>query len=565
MKKEYKYCILGVWICALLISCSGGGGGSAPPPSVTTSALTKTVALSGGSAGIGYIFDTATHREMMLYRASEMKGAGIITSISFKYYGDLGFAVSCPNVTIKMSHTDQSIFTDTDFNDQINAGQGSQQTVLASSTVNIPAGPDETYYTIPLTTPFNYNGVDNLVVEINRPACDGGIPTPVYNYLGGDNIDLLDTGGGASLTSWLPVTKFTLSGGDNIAVDLNGAGSNNYPFSSDPNGQKVQLLYTSDEINGSGLITGVAFPAGALTSASAYIVNIRMGHTSLASLVDGSAFSSNFNTGIPVTVANAVTFNVPAGVPGDSYIWIPLPDASFNYNGTDNLLVEIEVTNTFGPAAGWKINNTWLPNNRRLYAAAGATTGSADNNYYCIKFRFAGGPVDVVTGAGASDPYPFRDDSGSNGSIRQILYLASELGAKGTITKVGHRLASDSAAASYSTFTVKFVNTNITTLGTTFAANMPGATTVYSGTYTIPDGLKSGDWIEIPLTTPFVIDPTKNFIVQMSNHLGSVTNSTRIDLDATRYLQRRVYAPGDATSDGFAQTHHLADLRLIMQ
>ena len=575
MKKSYRFkmSILSALLISSLIIVSCGGGGDAAS-GVTISALTKTVALTAAAGVSGMPFsDTPALREMMLYRATEMKGAGTISSISFKYFDTAAPAVSCSNVTIKMGHTSRSFFPENvtppygDFADNIETGQGSQQTVLNNATVNIPSGTSGNYFTIPLTTPFNYNGVDSLVVEINRAAaCTSEVRTSSHRYTGSDGVNIFNqTSASATegeVNMWLPDTKFTLSGGDSLVGT--GIGGRIAPFTASASDQKVQLLYGKDEVNGAGIITGIAFIAGvATTSERTYTMTVRLGHTTFSALT--ATFANNFNVGTPVTAANAVTFTIPAGIPVGGYLWIPLPDASFLYNGTDNLIVEIAVTAASGESGGqwgWETGTA-----TRLYSTNALTTGTVDDSHYVVKFRFAGGPVDVIpTGSFTGDPYPFRDNSGGVGStIRQILYLSAELGAKGTITKVAHRLQSDSIAISYGNFTVKLANTEDTTLSTTFATNMPsGSSVVYSGTYLIPLGLKAGDWIEIPLTTPFVIDPTKNLVVQMTTDTGTTTNENRVHSDGTRYPNRRAYTDGAATLTGTV-SNHLADLRLIMQ
>ena len=60
-----------------------------------------------------------------------------------------------------------------------------------------------------------------------------------------------------------------------------------------------------------------------------------------------SDYAANYS-GSPVNAANAVSFTIPANVPANSYVWIPLPDAVFNYNGTDNLILEFDVTAATG-------------------------------------------------------------------------------------------------------------------------------------------------------------------------------------------------------------------------
>jgi hypothetical protein len=85
-----------------------------------------------------------------------------------------------------------------------------------------------------------------------------------------------------------------------------------------------------------------------LTTANDYVVTVRLGHTTLSALA--GSFAANFNSGAPVTVASGLSFKVPAGIPVGHPIWIPLSGV-FNYNGTDNLIVDIEVSGARAPPA----------------------------------------------------------------------------------------------------------------------------------------------------------------------------------------------------------------------
>ncbi len=248
------------------------------------------------------------------------------------------------------------------FADNIEEGKGSLETVRTGA-FSVPAGAAGDYFTLMLDTPFLYNGVDNLVVDFLVTACDAVAilmrdSTTLSNgalWVG----SLTSTTGGL----WTTVlhTKFNFEGGDN-AVEfadppING---NGYPFASR---NKVQLLYTAALIDGSGPITGVAMRIGynATTDAS-YTYTMRLGHSTLTDL--STDFNANFSD-TPVTVADLAVLTVPAGInPGD-YVWIPMPDGLFNYNGSDNLIVEIDVSAGTG-AANWGAQRPceWLPEPR---------------------------------------------------------------------------------------------------------------------------------------------------------------------------------------------------------
>ena len=424
MKRIMKSFVLLLVLFTALAGCSGGGS---DVPVVPTSALTKTAILSGplGFADEPFGNNSGSLRSMMLFTAAEMNGAGTISAISFIYDATTSTAVSCPNTTIKMSHTNLSALNaSANFADNVNTGQGSQQTVFSTGTVNIPAGAGGTWYTITLSTPFYYNGVDNLVVDISRDACSGTVHT--RQHVGGGSNITLDASGVAPtngiLETWRPDTKFNLSGGDSSIIYTVGVAPNAVPFAS-PN--KVQILYTAAEINGSGIITGIGFPVSGLVSPFSYTVTAKLGHTNLSQLTN--TFANNFNIGTPATVANAQTFTIPAGTPDGAYVWIPIPDGAFNYDGTDNLVVQIE-TSAFTGGTDLIIGGGGT--NTRVVGAPGSLTGALDVGQHFIKFRFAGGPVDLITAGGDYITHPF-DDTDDNKS--QFLYFAEELGTKGTI------------------------------------------------------------------------------------------------------------------------------------
>ena len=568
MKKSFlfKMTILSGFLVSFLViaGCSSWGGGDAAP-GVTTSALTKTVALSGLTGEIDVPFansDPGTdHRSMMLYTAAEVKGAGTITSISFRYFTDQPTAVSCPNTTIKMSHTNLTGLNTT-YANNINTGQGSQQTVFTTGTVNIPAGTAGNYYTIPLTTPFNYNGQENLVVDIAHDVCSGSVQT--INHFGTGALVTLENVGATATTgyarTWRPDTKFNLSGGDNtITYTVTSASS--YPFD-ETSGRKIQLLYTAAEISGTGIITGIAFPVSGPTTATSAIVTVKLGHTSLSALT--TTFAANFNSGTPVTVANAQTFTIPAGVPNGDYVWFPLPDGAFNYDGIHNLVVEIEVSALTGHT-DW-LHNSSSGTDTGIYGNFGALTGNLRNNQCLIKFRFAGGPVDVITPETTEQTSPFNDTQANK---LQHLYRAAELGTKGTITKVAFRLSNaDSNNTAYNSFAVVLGHSALIPpeLGWIFSTNMVDAQTVFSGTFTVPAGLKIGDWIEIPLSTPFAYDGKRDLVVQVSSLQGAAENRIKMSLDPTRYKSRRAMTAASNTTDTVSSVmDDLADLRLIMQ
>jgi hypothetical protein len=84
---------------------------------------------------------------------------------------------------------------------------------------------------------------------------------------------------------------------------------------------------------------------------------------------------------------------------------------------------------------------------------------------------------------------------------------------------------------------------------------------VFSGAFSLPGGLKEGDWIEIPLSTPFTYDAGKNLVIQLSSDHGSSAHGCRVEGSSTRYPARAA-ANFDRTQPTGGVSDYLADLRL---
>jgi len=496
---------------------SGGGGGGDGSTSLATGGFTKTIADDNNWAAI-YFWDTTYHSQN-LYPAGEINGSGNITSIFFQYNFDEAVDITCADVTIKMGHTTSSSLVTT-FANNVENGAGSAQTVLANASIVIPAGLIGDWVEIPLGTPFYYNGVDNLVVDITtNVACNGNFNADVTNTVGiastvyDTDINAATGWGSANLRADM---EFHFEGGVNPVefAPLPGA-SNVYPFSGP--GWKVQLLYDATLINGSGPITGIAMRNGfAVTTDQSYTYTIRVGHSTLTDLT--ADFNGNFSD-TPVTVADNESFIVPAGIPVGDYIWIPMPDGSFTYNGSDNLIVEIDTSSSTGTIR-WGMDSMGSDITRALGNSGSDTAGSVDNSKYHISFRFNGGTLDVITAEDGFWNVPFTDSF----NIRsQILFDAWQFGTGGPVTGISFRLAFDSVASDYPAATVVLGHTTNTVLSITFADNMTDPTTVFTGTLNIPAGLNAGDWFTIPVSG-FTYDPTQNLVFEVNQDAGTAMN-----------------------------------------
>jgi len=304
----------------LLTSCGGGGGGGGTQP-LAIAFFNKTVDFLG-SGPSSAILNTVTYaRWQNLYRASEILGSGKITSIALQYGAAQATDVTCPNMTIKVSHSNLADLTTT-FANNLDTGQGSQTTVLSDATVTFPAGAIDSWNNISFTTPYEYNGVDNLIVEFERTsACTGNVQDKYTSGMSYSSVVWTKANGSLTGTAniWLETTKLNFAGGDN-KLDYGGVAPTPVPFSTSTTLQRSQMLHTA-AVNGSGPVTGIGMVTNSTTTASTYTATIMIGHSTLNDLT--TTYANNYSD-TPVTVANNLTFTVPAGVPAGETLWLPL-------------------------------------------------------------------------------------------------------------------------------------------------------------------------------------------------------------------------------------------------
>ena len=267
--------------------------------------------------------------------------------------------------------------------------------------------------------------------------------------------------------------------------------------------------------------------------------------------------------GEPTVVANAVTFNIPAGIPRGEWFWVPLPASTFTYNGTDNLIVDVLVT---AGSTDTRLRISAVTGRRVFSADNTALDGQVNNVAYHIKLRFNGGTMGVITDAavGTSNVFPGASAGGIGGRVN--LYSATELGTAAQITSVACRMeAATSTATTLNNYKVIMGHTTLNSLDTTAANNFISQQIVYDGSFDILAGLVQGDWITVPLTTPFNYNGTDNLVIWMGTTAasGGITHRCELSsLDAIRYSSHTGTNPPDSINIG--TDNRKFDLRLEM-
>jgi hypothetical protein len=529
----------GLLVLSILAACSKSGGGDSGPGGGSSVSppgnFTRTVDLgTATSSNVIPFRNTAYDRAQYLYTAAQVAGSGRMTTLRFRRFATVATDTSCPSLTVRFGHTSFAALTTT-FASNVETGQGSLVTVIDNSSFNVPAGAAGAWIDIPLQVPFDYNGVNNLVVDIERPAaCSQNVGvntqaaanTRMTTQTAGSTTGAVDTSRN--------MAQFVFAGGD-AKIDFGGVGGNIFPFANP--GRRTQALYLAPEINGSGLITGVAFQLNAISPslpAGTYTYTLKLGHSTLASLT--TSFAGNYS-GSPVTAASEVTFTIPANIPAGEWVWVPIPDGAFVYNGTDNLIVEVVASS--GTADTQLRVATTAGAGRRAFVngdpTGTAATGTVDNSAYHLMLRFNGGPVSVITDGGTFTGLAFSPLA--NGRLN--LYRAAELGTAGSITSVGCRMQNTSSSeASYANYQVIIGHSSVDSLVATSASDFVSQTVALNGTAFVPAGLVAGDWIELPLTTPFAYDGKSNLAIWMGTTAASGAAGTHNCLVSTSNTPR---------------------------
>jgi len=518
-----------------LIGLAGGG-----------SQFTKTVALSATTDLIAGPFNEAAFRHyQLLFQPADIAGSGVIRSLSFRYHDDNDQVIGCPHVTVKLGHTSETDLGDvgTSMALNINQGKGAAVTVLNNKTVNIPRGAAGDYFEIPLDAAFNYNGVDNLVVDILRTsACTGevelmtGIAATPYDGLAYNSVSAAPDNI-QEIAQDVHHMKFKFAGGEDKAVALDTLADNSNTITPGVTG-RTQMLILASDISGRGVITGMAINPNTVTTAtevSGMTVSIAAVPSTTIELTS-TTFNDNYGGTTPVIVTQGLSYNIPAGQP--SKAWIPFNNKNFNYDGKSNLLIDISCNVTSG---GYAVDYKTISTNRVVSSSfPDATIGTLRLRSFEPVLRFAGGTMDTINASNSiATVFP------GSASGRQFMLRASELGSAGIITGISLRAYTLTTAVAYPNYSIILAHTTQDVLVADDATNIAGGTVVYSGTFTMPAGLLSGDWIDFKFTTPFRYNGYNNLVVQTSTSgSGTTSQNCRISTVATTWFESLWKATG---------------------
>ncbi len=128
----------------------------------------------------------------------------------------------------------------------------------------------------------------------------------------------------------------------------------------------------------------------------------------------------------------------------------------------------------------------------------------------------------VLLGAGTSNSYQTLTNGWYNYSWSANIYKASEIQTQGLIDTIYVQLAQSVSGFVMNQQTIYFSHTTMSSFASAAYPSPSGKTLVYSGTITWTGN--AGDWIAIPLSTPFNYNGQDNLMLYWENHDGSYTS-----------------------------------------
>ena len=345
-----------------------------------------------------------------IFDAAELGGAMSISSIAFDY------AYATPmsekdNVTIYLAHTSQSVFSTTSSWVPIDSA-----TVVYTGTMNFEYG----WNTVPLTTPFQYNGTSNLVLIVDDNSGSYNNGSHVFNVHSttGDKT-LLYKSDTSNPDPTAPPTGTFLSKRNNIkfmscnstatcvapnvivtASDNNSVTIAWVPGNAETQWQLEYMLETDSVWTSEGTVTASPYTITNLVSDADYIIRLRSNcgtENSAYSLVNASTTCASIAT-LPYTE----NFDSATGTGAGNFIscWYSGTNGSSAYPYTSNSdavsasysLYFMGSSTTYSYAATPRFANTIAMNNLQVSFSAKKTSAN-----YFIEVGVMTDPTDITT------------------------------------------------------------------------------------------------------------------------------------------------------------------------
>ncbi len=317
-------------------------------------------------------------RSQFVYTPEQVGAEGIIKTIAFNNSWDITDTGTYDNFQVKMAHTSLDALTAT-FANNYN-GYLIEVFPTQNITVDFPGG--DSWFELDLNDNFTYDSSHNLLIDI---VWNGDNGTNIYidttNGIPGGLLYNTAGAGTGTIQANSPVFKFTTEKIGNAIKD-SGTTNNGLLWDTGQTYTKFQMLYKASELDDQkGTIDKIGFYKTNTEDPSFPNVTISLAHTDLDALT--GTYDDNYIGSLTDVYYNLnYTFDASSG-------WIQFDlDDTFYYNGTDNLLVQVEWNGTaYGADAfisrGPDIGTNWV-----YTFTSGSSTGTTDSRYYNTQIIF---------------------------------------------------------------------------------------------------------------------------------------------------------------------------------
>ncbi len=339
--------------------------------------------------GSSYPFSGGSYDQIhyqMLYYPENIGGEGVIKRISFNRTNSAQTG-NYSNFKISMAHTDQTSLTNTFANNFV----GYQVEVFNEANVFLNSSNDDSWIHFDLNDNFTYDSSHNLLIDLTWSGDDGNSISASTSTLSGGDRRLWDTTGIAatgSLNSNLPEMMF-ITDVANYAIVDDGTTLHAWTFGPWSAGaERIQMLYNASIINEAGYVNMIAFQGREVNPFWAEMENfsIRLGHSTNDTL--GTVFDAHLS-GAWTTVLNEPVYYINTS---EDLEWFFIDvENSFDYNGIDNLLVDIRWrggNTSDGSSLGINCYGTASYNGYLRATDDTATTGTAWDRYNNLQVLF---------------------------------------------------------------------------------------------------------------------------------------------------------------------------------
>nr|MBA3707967.1 hypothetical protein [Planctomycetota bacterium] len=528
-------------------------------PMIAPSVQAATVSIGAGAVAWDYPMHTFYHdsRTQVIYLASELGAAGNISKLSLTVTGVPNNGSATPNTlfnwTIRMKQTALSSYP-------ASPSWDSGWTVCYQADTIVSA---TGLVTFTFTTPFPYDGVNNLLIDFshndNSYSANGlvtsttmGVNRSIYYYsdsgFGNDPLLWNGIGNGSTvpapiLSTNIPNVQLTITpalvtvGGGAIAKD--------FPLHAVNHDARTEAIYLASEIGVAGNITKLALNVSTIPGQVLNNFTIRMKNSPMSAFTGAPA---SWDQGSWTTVYQA---NENIAVTGWRTFTL---QSQFPYDGVSNLLVDFSFDDSTLTSSG-NVLTSAVAGQRMMTGFSNSTDGdprawsgitpatSTLASIPNVQLTFAGlstAPASGFTNIGVGSlSYDYPLHTFYHDSRTQAIYLQSELGAAQNFT--GLQLNVQTVPGqTLDNWTIRIRHTPATSYGVASWDAGPW-TTVHASNATIA----ATGWTTFTFSAPFAYDGVNSLTIDFSHDSTFFTTNGNV-FASTTGTNRVVYGFTDS-------------------